>query len=188
LLTEAGIDIERDAITVMPVPGSNEPGVSFGLQAARALEDGAIDGFWANALGAECAVRSGAGTVIVDVRRGDGPVRSQNFTFPALITSARLIEENPEVVTAATRAIVAVQRALKSDVSQATEVGNNLFPPYEAGLIAEVVSRDLPYYDPAIREDVVDEMQAFIATLGGTSATVPYQQVVATQFSELWNS
>src|SRR5215831_13194723 len=61
LLIEAGIDLERDRVTLAPVPGASGAGVNFGLTAARALEDGKIDGFWANGMGAEVAVRRGVG-------------------------------------------------------------------------------------------------------------------------------
>ena len=37
---------------------------------------------------------------------------------------------------------------LKANVARATEVGRKLFPPSEAELIAELIRRDLPYYDP----------------------------------------
>jgi ABC-type nitrate/sulfonate/bicarbonate transport system substrate-binding protein len=188
LLAEAGIDVERDGVTILPVPGSTEPGASFGLQAAKALEAGLIDGFWANALGAECAVRSGAGSVILDVRRGEGPIRARDYTFPALMTSDRVIEENPHAAAAAVRAIVAVQRELKRDVSRATEVGRRLFPAYEASLIAEVVRRDLPYYDPAITPSAVREMDGLNARLGTTSVSIAYGQAVATGFSQFWYS
>src|SRR6202047_1553480 len=73
LLTEAGMDLKRDAVTIAPVPGASGAGANFGLTAAKALEDGKIDGFWANGMGTEVAVRRGVGTVILDVRRGDGP-------------------------------------------------------------------------------------------------------------------
>ena len=31
LLSEAGVDLERDGVSLAPVPGSGEPGVSFGV-------------------------------------------------------------------------------------------------------------------------------------------------------------
>ena len=75
LLIEAGIDPQRDQVTIAPVPGAVAEGgiVNFGMSAAKALEDGLIDGFWANGMGTEIAVRRGVGTVVLDVRRGDGP-------------------------------------------------------------------------------------------------------------------
>ena len=63
----------RDGVQIAPVPGAIGAGVNFGVTAAKALEDGKIDGFWANGMGAEVAVRRGIGTVVLDVRRGDGP-------------------------------------------------------------------------------------------------------------------
>ena len=73
LLIEAGFDLARDGIKIAPVPGAVGAGVNFGLTAAKALEERKIDGFWANGMGAEVAVRRGVGTVELNVRRGDGP-------------------------------------------------------------------------------------------------------------------
>src|SRR5947207_4124030 len=67
LLVEAGIDPEQNGVQIAPVPGTAAANASFGVTAARALEDGAIDGFWANAMGAEVALRRGTGTVVLDV-------------------------------------------------------------------------------------------------------------------------
>ena len=77
-------------------------------------------------------------------------------------------------------------KALKEDVSRATEVGKKRFPPSEAELIAELIRRDLPYYDPTITEETVTHMNRFAQDIGLLSAPVPYDQVVATQFTHLW--
>ena len=84
LLIESGIDPDRDGVTIMPTPGSLDEKVNFGVAAARALEQGVIDGFWANGMGAEIAVRSGVGTLVLDVRRGDGPKEGFNYTMATL--------------------------------------------------------------------------------------------------------
>ena len=186
LLTEAGIDLERDGVQLGPVPGAADHGVSFGVHAAKCLEDGIIDGFWANAMGSEVAVRGGAGQVILDVRRGIGPASAQDYTFAALVTSDSQIENDPEDVAAAVRAIVKVQNALRDDLSIATKVGQRLFPPEEAEYLALLVERDLPFYDPRISQDVVSGLNRFAMNTGVLSKDVPYEQVVATQFSGLW--
>ena len=186
ILAEAGIDLERDQVQLGPVPGAAGHDVSFGVHAAKSLEEGFIDGFWANAMGSEVAVRSGAGTVILDVRRGIGPASAQNYTFAALVTSDSQIEKDPGGVAAAVRAIVKVQNALRADPSIATAVGERLFPPEEAKYLASLVERDLPFYDPSISEEVVAGLNQFAMDTGILSAQVPYDQVVATQFSALW--
>ena len=188
LLTEAGIDIEADDVRIAPVPGSIRPGVSFGLAAAQALKENTIDGFWANGMGAETAVRQGVGKVVLDVRRGDGPALAFHYTMPALITTDRLIESEPETAEAAVRAIVKTQKALKADVTLATEVGRKLYPGEDAAMIADVVERDLPFYEATISEAFVTGMNQFARDMNLLHGSAAYEDVVATQFRHLWNA
>jgi ABC-type nitrate/sulfonate/bicarbonate transport system substrate-binding protein len=176
MLSAAGIDPERD-VKIGPVPGAIEKSASFGLMAAKALEEGKIDGFWANGMGAEVAVRNGIGTLVLDARR-EGSAEAKGYTFPALVTSQRMIDENPGAARAAVRAVKAAQQILKNDPARATEVGKKLFPPTEAGLIAELVGRDLPFYDAAISAESVDSMNRFARDLGLLSKPVRYEDVV----------
>jgi ABC-type nitrate/sulfonate/bicarbonate transport system substrate-binding protein len=188
MLIESGIDLDRDAVRVVGVPGADAPGVSFGIAAAQALADGKLDGFWANAMGAENAVRQGIGTVVLDVRRGLGPAFAFHYTMPVLVTSDRAIARDPEMVAGGVRAVVDAQRALKQDVSLATKVGRALFPPADAELIATTVERDLPYYDPTISIEAVTGLNRFATAIGLLHETVPFERVVATQFQDLWKS
>ena len=188
LLVEAGIDLERDRVTIAPVPGASGAGVNFGLTAAKALEDGTIDGFWANGMGAEVAVRRGVGTVVLDVRRGDGPKPCFNYTMASVAATDRLIDGSPEVAAAAIRAIVKTQAALRADPARAGEVGRKLFPAAEAELIAELIRRDLPYYDAAVSPGFVAGMNQFARDLGILEGEVSYEQVVATRFATLFVS
>src|SRR6516165_3248368 len=115
LLTEAGIDIARDRVTIAPVPGAAGAGINFGLTGAKALAERTIDGFWANGMGAEVALRRGVGTVVLDVRRGDGPKACFNFTAATIATTDALIARAPQDAAAAVRAIVKTQAALKAN-------------------------------------------------------------------------
>ena len=186
LLADAGIDAEAANVQIVPVPGSDEPGVSSGVAAAKALAEGKIDGFWANATGAEVAVRRGVGTIVLDVRRGEGPPAAFDYTFPAFATADRVIERDPEMVAAAVRAIVETQKAMKRDGQLAAEVGRKLFPAEEAGLIADVVARDLPYYDAAISETAIAGLNGFARQAGLLTDDVMYENAVATRFAHLW--
>ena len=186
LLIEAGLDPAREGIAIAPIPGGLELKVNTGVTAAKALESGAIDGFWANGMGAEVAVRRGAGTIVLDVRRGDGPKGAFDYTLPVIATTDRLIENSPGTAAAMVRAIVASQEALKKDVSLATTVGRKLFPPTQAELIAEVVERDLPYYDAALSRHSIAALNQFARDVGLLDGDVPYQDVVAAQFEQLW--
>ncbi len=183
LLVEAGIDPERDRVTIAAVPGA---GVNFGLSAAKALEDRVIDGFWANGMAAEIAVRRGVGTVVLDIRRGDGPKQCFNYTMSALATTDRLIERAPRAAAAAVQAIVKTQLALKADPDRAAALGQRLFPPEAASLIAALIRRDLPYYEASISPEFVAQMNRFARDLGILAGDIPYDQVVAVQVADLW--
>ena len=128
LLAAAGLDPVRDQIDIGPVPGASGSTINFGLTAAEALAAGNIDGFWANGMATELAVTTGTGSIVLDVRRGDGPPGCFDYTIPVLASTDRLLEQSPEAAAAAVRALVATQHALKQDVSLATEVGTKRFP------------------------------------------------------------
>ncbi len=188
LLITAGFDLEKDGIKIAPVPGAVGAGINFGLTAAKALEDRKIDGFWANGMGTEVAVRRGVGTVVLDVRRGDGPKACFDYTMASIAAADRLIDTKPDVAAAAVRAIVNTHAALRSDLTLATQVGRKLFPPEQAELIAELIRRDLPYYDASISPSFVEHMNQFAQDLGLLSGPVPYERVVATQVSKYWKA
>jgi ABC-type nitrate/sulfonate/bicarbonate transport system substrate-binding protein len=183
MLVESGIDPELE-VNLLPVPATT--GVSFGLAAARALEEGAVDGFWANGMAAEIALRGGFGTLVIDARRGEGSKASRHYTFPAFVTTQKWIDESPETVAAAVRAVVAAQAALRRDPLLAAAAARRHFPAAELALIPELVGRDAPYYDPAISRETVDSLNAFARATGLLSGAPAYERVVATQFQSLW--
>lgn len=185
LLAEAGIDPERD-VRIVGVPGTMEPGVSFGVAAAQALAAGQIDGFWANAMGAENAVRSGVGRIILDVRRGLGPASAAHYTVSALSTSDAVIARDPDLVERSVRAVVKAQHALKADPALATIVGRKLFPPAEAAVISDIIARDVAFYDATLAPAAIDGLNRFSCAMGLLAAPVAYDQIVATRFRDLW--
>jgi ABC-type nitrate/sulfonate/bicarbonate transport system substrate-binding protein len=186
LLVESGIDPERDGVTIMPTPGSLEEKVNFGVAAARALEQGVIDGFWANGMGAEIAVRSGIGTLVLDARRGDGPKAGYNYTMATLATTDKLITEQPEKIAGAVRAIAATQLALQKDVQLAENVAAKLFPR-DSSYIVELVRRDLPFYRSDLTHQFIEGMNRFARAIKILDRDAPYSEVVAEQFSEYWH-
>src|SRR6202161_74865 len=188
LLAEAGIDLQRDQVKIAPVPGAAGAGINFGLTAAKALEERKIDGFWANGMGAEVAVRRGVGTMVLDVRRGDGPKACFNYTAATIATSDALIARAPQEAAAAVRAVVKTQAALKADVTRAAQVGEKLFPPSEAALITDLIRRDLPYYDATLSPGFVAGMSGFARGQGILDGDLRYDDVVSTQFSALWKA
>lgn len=185
MLIGAGIDPAKD-LRLVELPGAKARDVSFGVFAARALEAGEIDGFWANAMGAETAVSRGGGKILIDVRRGDDPAEVRRFTFAGMVTTDEFIEREAESIAAAVRAIVKAQKALRADPKLAAEVGRRKFPADAAALITRIVERDAPFYDPVISEESVIGLNRFAQSVGHLSGPVPYERVVAVDFRHLW--
>ncbi|MCR6487902.1 ABC transporter substrate-binding protein [Amycolatopsis sp. OK19-0408] len=182
LLATAGIA----GVDIGPVPATEGAGTSFGLAAAQSLAAGLIDGFWANGMGAELAVLDGTGHVVLDARRGDGPPGTEAYTFPALAVTDETIDRNPDAVAAMTRAIVRAQAVLTAEPDRATEVGRRLFPAREASLIASLVRRDVPFYDPRITPEAAAALVAFGQDAGLLDAPAGYDSVVSRSFRDLW--
>lgn len=185
-LIEAGIDLEADEVAISPVPAPAGQTVNFGLNAAKALEERKIDGFWANGMAAEIATRRGVGTVVLDTRRGDGPPQSFHFTMASIATRSSLVAEQPDTTRAIVEAIVATHAALRADVGMARRVGEALFPAGEAELITDLIARDLPYYDAAISPESIQGMSEFARALGLIDGNLRYEDVVATELAESW--
>jgi NitT/TauT family transport system substrate-binding protein len=186
MLAASGLDPARDRIVIAPIPGGLELKVNTGVSAAQALESGAIDGFWANGMGAQIAVRRGAGTIVLDVRRGDGPSDAFDYTLPVVAATDRLIADCPEIAAAVVRAIVLSHAALRQDAALANEVGRKLFPPLEAELIAGLVERDAPFYDASLSRHTIAALNRFARDVGLLGCEPPYEAVVAAQFQTFW--
>ena len=185
MLADAGV--EPGAVDVGPVPGTGGAGVSFGVTAAEALADGRIDGFWANGMGAEVAVRRGTGTVIVDARR-HAPVGADRYTFPALMATLETCDSRPEELEAAVTGVVEAQRRLRAQPALATTVAAPRFPPLETELIETLVARDAAFYDAAITEGTLADMVAFAQRRRMTSKDLGAGDLVAPGAPAWWSA
>ena len=188
MLAESGIDLDRDNVRIVPSPSTNKNELWRGHDGVDALEQDLADAYWGNGMRVAIGERLGVAKLHLDLRRGDGPPGARWYNFAALTTTEQLINEQPQIAAGAVRAIVKAQKALKSDPSLATQVGNRLFPPNEASLIGDLVRRDAPFYDANISPAAVDGLNNFAKANGLISEPVPYEQMVAPQFlRKFWN-
>src|SRR5216117_4263156 len=185
VLEEAGIDLERDNVRIVPSPRRTSQ--NWAWDGVDAIEQGVSDGYWGNGLRADLGVKRGIAKILLDVRRGDGPPAARHWTFPALVTTERLVRDHPDIAAAAVRAIVKTQRALRANPQLAVKAAEHLFPAEETSLIAYEVARDAPFYDPTITEEMVTHISRFAREIGALEGEVRYGELVATQFAGLWH-
>lgn len=178
MLVAVGIDPARD-LEIVALPEILKRSVNTGVTLAKALEERRIDGFWANGMGAAVAVHCGAGSVVLDVRRGDGPPGCFNYTLPVVAATDQFLSVKREAAEAAIRAIAATHAALKDDVGLATVAAKRLFPPLETELIRNLVQLDLPFYETSLSEQTIQDLNAFAVDMDLLKQPVPFDKVVA---------
>ena len=87
LLAEAGIDLQRDGVTIAPVPGALGAGINFGVtasQGARRRQDRWVLGEW-HGHGSRCPARRGLRRTRCAPRRRSKP--AFNYTMASIATT-----------------------------------------------------------------------------------------------------
>lgn len=186
LLRQSGIDVEANEVQLVPSPSVGHNQIFRGKDGIIALRENIADGFWGNGMRLAMGVNSGLAKLHVDLRRGDGPPDARWYNFPALMASTRLVEERPDVIAGAVRAIVRAQQALTADPSLAGSVGKRIFPPEEAELITDLVERDAPFYEAKISDSAIDGLNKFCVATGLLAGPISYDKMVASHFADLW--
>jgi ABC-type nitrate/sulfonate/bicarbonate transport system substrate-binding protein len=186
MLDEAGLDLARDKIQIVPPPPSYGDKGYMARNGIDAITQGLADAYWGNGLRVALGEKLGIAKLHLDLRRGDGPPGARYYNFAALTAREQLVNEHPEVAAGAIRAVRAAQKALRADPSLATGIGEKLFPADEAELIAPLIARDAPFYDAVITREAIDGVMKFAKSFGLIKDVLPYEAVVATEFSALW--
>jgi len=186
LLEEAGIDLQRDNVRIVPSPRRTSPNAAW--EGVDAIEEGISDGYWGNGLRADLGVKRGIAKILLDVRRGDGPPAARHWTFPALVTTERLVREQPNIAAGAVRAIVKAQHTLRANPQLAVKAAERLFPAEETSLIAFEIARDAPFYDATITAEMIAHISRFAREIGALEGEVTYSDVVSTQLAALWKA
>jgi NitT/TauT family transport system substrate-binding protein len=186
LLKQADIDLERDRVSIVPLPNTEDEHLKYRV-GVEALRQDIADAYWGNGMRLAIGEKLGVAKPHLDLRRGDGPPGARFYNFAALTTTEQLIEEQPEIAAGAVRAIVKTQKALRADPSRATPIGERLFAPEAAALIADLIARDAPFYDAVISTQAVDGINAFAIANRLLTEPIAYERLVAAQFRDLWS-
>lgn len=186
MLADAGLDLTRDDIRLVPPPPAYGEKGYMARNGVDAITQNIADAYWGNGMRIALGESLGIAKMHLDLRRGDGPPDARYYNFPALTATDAFIDKYPDAAACAVRAIVKAQKILKADPNIATEVGKRLFPADEADLIADLIARDAPYYNAAISPIAVDGLMKFAKGSRLIKDAIPYERLVATQYSYLW--
>lgn len=181
MLRDAGMDPAQD-VRIVP-PSMSEGSISFGVDAARALQRGEVDAFWANGMGARVAVSEGFGEVLIDARRRGGPPGSEHFTFAALVGSSPIVSRHPDLARSAIEAVSDAQYQLRADPDKARAAAAKHFPDFELEHISSLIAADSSFYSAAISKEQFRALNEFAGSIGLAVGAPSYDAVVA---SEIW--
>lgn len=188
MLADAGIDLARDNVTIVPPPPAYGAKGWMARNGIDAITQGTADAFWGNGMRVALGEHLGIAKMHLDLRRGDGPPGARFYNFAALATTDKFLHDHPEAAAGAVRAIVKTQQALRADPSIAKQVALKSFPEDEAQLIVPLIARDAPFYDAAITQEAIDGLNKFAVESKQIDAPVPYDQLVATQLKDFWHA
>ena len=186
LLAAAGLDPAREQIEIAPVPGATGSTVNFGLTAAEALA-GRQD-------------RRVLGQRHGDRDRGDDRHRQHRPRCSPRRRTAGVLrlhdagagdDRAPDRTLAGNRRGSGARAGRGAECPETGRVARHRSRPQTLSAARgradrRIVRRDLPFYDAAISEASVAAINAFARDVGVLAGDVPYDQIVATQFSHLW--
>ncbi len=187
MLASSGLDLDRDGISLVTPPPPVGAKGWMGRAGIDTLTLGTADAFWGNGLRVAMGEQLGLAKIHLDLRRGGGPPGARYYNFPAFMTMARVLERHPGLAAAAVRAIVKTQRVLQADPTVATTVASRHFPSDEAPLIAKLIARDAPFYEPQITIEAVNGMMDFALAQGLIGRRVAFEQIVSSQAAAAWS-
>lgn len=188
MLADAGIDLARDKVTIVPPPPAYGAKGWMARNGIDAITNGTADAFWGNGMRVALGEHLGIAKMHLDLRRGDGPPGARLYNFAALAATDKFLNDHPVAAAGTVRAIVKAQQALRADPSIAKQVALKSFPEDEAQLIVPLIARDAPFYDAVITQDAVDGLNKFAVESKQIDAPVPYDKLVATQLRDFWHT
>ncbi len=126
LLFMAGIEPDRDGVQIGSMSEAAEilPASRLAWPPPRRWQKAV----WVNGLAAAAALPRGIGTLLLDVRRGDGPSDARDYSFASLVTTDQFLAERAGEAEAIVRPLVSAQRALQEDPGRATEGARSWLP------------------------------------------------------------
>jgi ABC-type nitrate/sulfonate/bicarbonate transport system substrate-binding protein len=185
-LSEAGIDLKRDNVQIVPPPPPYGEKGYMARNGIDAITQNKADAYWGNGMRVALGEKLGIAKMHLDLRRGDGAPGARFYNFAALTARDSFVDDHPKEAAGAIHAIIKAQKALKANPAISTDIAKKLFPADEAELIAGLIERDAPFYDAEIPREAVDGLMKFATSSGLIKDAVPYETVVATKFSQLW--
>ena len=175
MLADAGLDPDND-VTIVATGGLDT--------AIAAFEQGQVDAWVGFEPGTTVVVdQLRIGTVLVDLRAGDGPARLTEYASNGYAASSSYIEDHPRTVRRFVTAIEQAHDWIADPANRAALeeiVARNV--AVDETLVSQLVEDNVGTFGPSIPERNIDNAITLMRELELIDATPTYDDVVATEY------
>lgn len=179
LFSEYGLNPDTD-VTITSV--------GTGAAASAALRSGAVDALVSYEPDLTKITSAGVGRVVFDLRTSTNEKTYSQLPTSTLEATTQWIKANPTVAKALVRAVARADDTLRTNPSVALPVLDGLYPELSAAEVHTIYDASQTHFRPAIPKQTFDAAMRVYREAKLVSTDVPYDTVIATQYTQDWTS
>jgi NitT/TauT family transport system substrate-binding protein len=179
LFAEYGLNPDRDVIIIA---------VGTGAEASAALRTGAVDALVSYEPDLSQITEAGIGRIVFDLRSTTKETVYSKLPTSTLQATKQWVDDNPDVAEKLVRAVTRANNTLREDPQTALPALQQLFPDLRPELVADVYKVSQSHFNSEISQATYDAAMKIYRQTGLIKEDVPYQDVVATQFADIWTA
>jgi NitT/TauT family transport system substrate-binding protein len=177
VFSEYGLNPDKD-VTIIAV--------GTGAEASAALRAGAVDALVSYEPDLTQITEAGIGRVVFDLRNTSKETTYSKLPTSTLQATKKWIDANPEVATKLVRAVTRANNTLREDPQTALPALQQMFTELDPQLVAEIYRASQSHFTSEISAATYAAAMEIYHQTGLIKEDVPYQDVVATQFADVW--
>lgn len=162
--------------------------VGTGAAASAALRSGAVDALISYEPDLTKITSSGVGRVVFDLRTTTKEKNYSQLPTSTLEATKTWIQANPDTAKALVQAIARADDTLRTNPAVALPVLKGLYPELSATDVQHIYQASQTHFRPAIAQSTFASAMRIYHQAGLVKTDIPYAQVVATQYTQDWNS
>ena len=161
--------------------------VGTGAEASAALRTGAVDALVTYEPDLTQITQAGVGRVVFDLRNTSRETTYSKLPTSTLQATKAWIDANPEVAKKLVRAVTRANNTLRDDPQTALPALTQMFAELDPQLVSKIYEVSRSHFNSEISSATYAAAMEIYHSTGLIHQDVPYEEVVATQFADIWN-
>lgn len=162
--------------------------VGTGAEASAALRTGAVDALVTYEPDLTQITQAGVGRVVFDLRNTSKETTYSKLPTSTLQATKEWIDANPEVAKKLVRAVTRANNTLRDDPQTALPALQQMFAELDPQLVSKIYEASQSHFNSEISAATYAAAMEIYHKTGLIHEDVPYEEVVATQFADIWNT